>query len=391
MSPSYPRAASSFFGGWALTKKSKIWIAVTGAAWAAVSSSTLIAVTPSLARGQPIDGSTEQIHDRAAQALVQGRLLEALQGFNEVLEREPFNASAYYNRGNVRHLRREFELALEDFTSAIKYRPGFAAAFMNRGVVNSNLSRLDDALSDLDKAAEFDPSNPDVFFNRAIVQVKRDAMESALSDYEKIVQLDGSVAGVAQARLRLSALLTQVDELAVVGRERTRRIVAEIDHARSVEAVLAFAERTCIRLGDDHQALVNVAQLDGWTSATAAQLARGSTANHKLTAGWMATNNLGSIAIVQSQSVPEPHLVSCSITAKLGDQHWFEDLATLFSSKFGAPSLVIREFDDKRVSQQVVVREDQARVEVILQQTTAGNLVTVGTRHSRESTRDAAK
>ena len=366
-----------------MNAKLKNYLATAVGLWA-LSVSALAAAATTFSAALPVDDTTEQIHDRATEAVLHGRLFEALQGFNAVLKLQPFNASAYYNRGNVRYFRREFELAIQDYTLALKYRPGFAAAAMNRGVVFSNLNRLDEALGDLDKAAEFDPSNPDVFFNRAVVHVKRGAMEKALSDYDKIVQLDGSNPNLEATRFRLKALLARVDEQGVVGRERNLRIVAEMDHARTIEQLLDFVDRTCIRLGDDRPGLSVLAQADGWSKASDKQLAEASTASTKITGGWTVANRLGSIAVVQSKAVRNPHLLSCSITGRLGDPHWFEDFVTLFASRFQAPRLFIRELENRRVSQQIVVRDDQSRIEVTLSQTTDSRVFTVRTIHSKE-------
>lgn len=331
----------------------------------------------------PINDTGQKIFERATQAVLQGRLLEALRGFDEVLTIDPGNAVTYYNRGNVRYLRREFEFAVSDFTSALKYRPGFAAATMNRGAALSNLNRLEEALADLDKAAELDPANPEVFFNRLIVHVRRDSMDEALADYDRMVRLDGSGLNIPEARARLKALLGRVDEMGAVGLERNRRIVAEIVHARAVEQVLEFTDRTCMRHGDDTSALTTLAQSDGWNSATEKQLKEGSTPTIRLTAGWTLNNRLGSIAVIQSRSIQYPDQVACSITARLGDAHWFDDFATLFTSKFDSPRLIIKESEGRRESQLVVVRHDQARVEVTLSQQTENRVFSVATIHGR--------
>lgn len=370
-----------------MNARSKNWLAAAVGLWA-LSVPALAPGATNFPAALPVDDTTEQIHDRAAEAVLHGRLFEALQGFNAVLKLQPFNALAYYNRGNVRYLRREFELAVQDFALALKYRPGFAAAAMNRGVAFSNLNRLDEALADLDKAAELDPSNPDVFFNRAVVQIKRGAMEKAIADYDKIVQLDGSNPDLKATRFRLKALLTRIEELGVVGRERNLRIIAEMDHARKIEQLLDFIDRTCIRLGDDSPGLSALAQADGWTEVSEKELAEVSTPSIKLTGGWTVTHRLGSVAVVQSKSVRNPDLLSCSITARLGDPHWFEDFATLFTSRFQSPRLVIRELENRRVSQLVVVRDDQARVEVTVMQTTDTKVFTVRTVHGKEQGAD---
>jgi tetratricopeptide (TPR) repeat protein len=365
-----------------ITKSTWLLLATVGVcALSAPASLEAVTNDPSPLR---INDTGEEIHERAAQAVLQGRLFEALRGFDEVLANNPTNAAAYYNRGNVRYLRKEFEQAVNDFTFALKYRPGFAAATMNRGVALSNLNRLDEAIVDLNKAAELDPANPDVFFNRLIVHVKRDSMDEALADYDRMVRLDGPGLNIPEARTRLKALLGRVDEMAVVGRERNRRIVAEIDHARTVEQVLEFTERTCIRHGDDTSALTTLAEADGWSSATETQLKQGSTPTVKLTAGWTLTNRLGSIAVIQSRSLRYPNQIACSITARLGDAHWFDDFATLFTSKFDSPRLVIKESEGRRESKLVVVRADQARVEVTLLQLTENRVFSVATIHRRE-------
>ena len=366
-----------------MNAQSNNWLAAAVGLWA-VSMPVLAAAATNFPAALPVDDSTEQLHDRAADALRYGRLFEALQGFNAVLKLQPFNALAYYNRGNIRYLRREFELALQDYTAALKYRPGFAAASMNRGIAFSNLERLDEALADLDRASELDPSNSDVFFNRAIVHVKRGAMDKALADYDKIVQLDGSNPDLEATRFRLKSLLTRIDELGVVGRERNRHIIAEMDHARSIEQLLDFLDRTCIRLGDSRAGLSAVAQADGWSEVSDKELAEVSTPLVKLTEGWKVISRLGSMAVVQSRSVRDPGLLYCSITARLGDPHWFEDFATLFTSRFRSPRLVIREHEDRRISQQVVIRDDKARVEVMFSQRTDTRVFTVRTAHGKE-------
>lgn len=366
-----------------MNAQSKNWLAAAVGLWV-LSVPVLAAAATNFPAALPVDDTTEQIHDRAAEAVMHGRLFEALQGFNSVLQLQPSNALAYYNRGNVRYLRREFELAVQDYTLALKYRPGFAPAAMNRGVAFSNLNRLGEALTDLDNAAELDPSNPDVFFNRAVVHVKRGAMEKALTDYDKIVQLDGSNPDLAATRFRLKALLTRIDELGVVGRERNQRIVAEMDHARKVEQLLDFLDRTCIRLGDDGPGLSALAQADGWSEVPDKELAEVSTPLVKLTEGWTVTSRLGSMAVVQSRSVRDPGLRYCSITARLGDPHWFEDFATLFTSRFQSPRLVIRDLEERRISQQVVIRDDKARVEVMFSHRTDTRVFTVRTAHGKE-------
>lgn len=360
---------------------------ITGALFALVAATSLAPLHPAGAATKYSaalhgDDNIEQIHDQAVEALVRGRSTEALRGFNEVLRAQPFNAKAYYNRATVYYLRREFDLALQDYTAALKHRPGFAAAMMNRGIVYSNLDRLDEALLDLDKAAELDPANPNVVFNRAVVHVKRGDLKDAIADYERIVQLDGAYKGLGGAKQRLSGLITRIEGDRLNGRERAWRIVAEIDHARTIEKLLNFADRTCISLGDDRSALTALAESDGWKKASARKLAKVSTPTLEVTDGWTVTNLLGDVAVVLTRSVNAPEQTSCSISVRLGDAHWFGDLAMLFTDRFQSPALTIREVENRRIGEQVVTRADQAKIVVVLSQTSS-QFFTLRTVHGR--------
>lgn len=330
------------------------------------------------------DNATQQAHDRAADAGLRGKYEDAIRGFTEILRAQPSNGLAYYNRGNIRYFRREFELAVEDYTSALKYRPGFLAALMNRGVALSHLDRLDEALADLDQAADLAPYDPEIFSNRLILRVKRGNMEQALEDYDRIIRLDIAAADNNGVRTRLDALLATVDASGLTELERKRRIVSELDHARTIESLLELTERSCIRLGDDTRNLATFADREGWQRASDAQLERESTPTTKITGGWTFSHRrLGKIAVVQTRSARDPNLRSCLITARYGDPHWFEDFATLFSDRFQSPRLSIYERPDRLISQQVVVRPDQVRINVVLSQTTGTKIFTLKT--SRDS------
>ena len=364
--------------------QSKNWLAAAVAIWALSVPARAEAAT-TFPAALPVDDLTEQIHDRAAEALSRGQVSEALRGFNEVLKFQPFNALAYYNRGNVRYFRREFELALQDYTAALKYRPGFSAAAMNRGIVYSNLDRFDEAIIDLDKAAELDPSNPDVFFNRAVVHVKRGAMDKAIADYDKIVQLEGSSLDLEATRHRLRSLLGRVDDSGVDGRERKKRIIAEMDHARTIEQLLDFTDRTCVRLGSDESGLSAHAEAQGWRSIPGHELAEVSTPTTRLTAGWTMEKRIGSVTVVQSESLGDPDVRSCWITAKLGIGHWFDDLSALFPSRFQSADLVIHEGEGRRLGRQIIIGPDQRPIEVTLSQTTNTRVVTLRTVHGHQA------
>lgn len=358
-------------------------LAIVVAALGLCVGSGLCSATTNRDSASSLPQATQEIHDRAVDAVLQGRFFEALRGFDEVLRQDPSNASAYYNRGNAHYFRHQFELALRDYTLALKYRPGFAHAAMNRGIVYSNLSKLDEALVDLDRAASLDPANSDIFYNRAVVHVKRGDLEKALADYDRIIQLDVPDSDLGAARNRLRILLTHIDRPTIAGSERNQRIISEIEHARAIEVVLDLADRSCIGSGEDHQALTALARAGRWISVPDEQLLKSSTQARKFIGGWMIQNRLGEMILLQSRSVSDSRYV-CSLSGRFGDVHWFEEFATFFSGRFQTSRLVIRDLKDRLVSRQVVVRSDQARVEVVLTQDIANKAFSMGTIHGKK-------
>ncbi len=55
----------------------------------------------------------------------------------------------------------KFNEAKSDFNKVIQYQPKNARAYFNRAIANANLNKNEDAKRDLRKAAELDPSLKD--------------------------------------------------------------------------------------------------------------------------------------------------------------------------------------------------------------------------------------
>src|ERR1039457_7106236 len=83
-----------------------------------------------------------------------GKNETAINCFTKVIELNPKNAIAFYQRGLVYTCEKRYKEAIEDFTKAIEINPKYAEAYINRGVTNHKLGNFNIAIDDYTKAIE---------------------------------------------------------------------------------------------------------------------------------------------------------------------------------------------------------------------------------------------
>jgi tetratricopeptide (TPR) repeat protein len=115
----------------------------------------------------------------------QGRLDEALAGYDRALAVRPDDPHALYNRGVTLHLLRRFEAALASYDRALAVQPDYAEALSNRGVTLYELQQFEAALASYDRALALRPDFAEVLSNRgnALQALKR--LDAALASYDR--------------------------------------------------------------------------------------------------------------------------------------------------------------------------------------------------------------
>lgn len=73
---------------------------------------------------------------------------------DEVIRLAPDFVYAYYNRGNILSVMKDYRAALADYNMAIELNPKFAEAYYNRGLTNIYLGNNRQGIQDLSKAGE---------------------------------------------------------------------------------------------------------------------------------------------------------------------------------------------------------------------------------------------
>jgi tetratricopeptide (TPR) repeat protein len=77
-----------------------------------------------------------------------------MRDYERVLELDPTFIYAWYNRGNIRCLQRDFRNALVDYTKALEINPDFADAWFNRGLTHIRLGNRAQGIADLRMAGQ---------------------------------------------------------------------------------------------------------------------------------------------------------------------------------------------------------------------------------------------
>lgn len=87
------------------------------------------------------------------------RYTRALDLYNDILELDPNNASAAFNRGFVfLEYRQDYEAAIVEFTKAVELLPNYHQAYYNRGLCYESLDNKDEALKNYNTALTIEPT-----------------------------------------------------------------------------------------------------------------------------------------------------------------------------------------------------------------------------------------
>jgi len=135
--------------------------------------------------------------NEATQALIAGKLDDALRLFNEIIATNAqlprIMAAAHYHRGIIHQKRGAFNEAAADYTTALwlEELPDNmrARAHYNRGTALDNLGQQERAKQDFDLAISLAPDMSAAYNNRANVLRRMGALEAAVADYDTSIEL----------------------------------------------------------------------------------------------------------------------------------------------------------------------------------------------------------
>jgi len=141
-------------------------------------------------------GETNSL-SRADELIVEGALHfnegdfdEAIASFSMVIQFEPTNANAIFNRAAVYHAKGEFEKSIADYDKYILLNPTNDLAFKSRASDYAGLGQTDKAISDWNDGLRLNPNDATALAMRGFQYSRNGQFNDAQKDYYKAIQLN---------------------------------------------------------------------------------------------------------------------------------------------------------------------------------------------------------
>ncbi len=126
----------------------------------------------------------------------QGNLFQAILDFNKGVRIEPNFIIAYYYRGLCYYKQGKLTQAISDFTKAIEMKPDYSQAYYSRGGCYDKQNNFPRATFDYSKAIEINPQYAEAYNNRAAIYGEHGKLIQAISDFTKAIEITPNNASI---------------------------------------------------------------------------------------------------------------------------------------------------------------------------------------------------
>ncbi len=116
-------------------------------------------------------------------------LKDEIAELTKLIETNPQDAAAYFNRGNAKSDLKDYQGAISDYTKAIEINPQYAANYNNRGLAKIDLKDYKGAVADYTKAIAINPQYAYYYMNRGITRENIGDLKGACADWRKASSL----------------------------------------------------------------------------------------------------------------------------------------------------------------------------------------------------------
>ena len=110
---------------------------------------------------------------------------EAEADFDKSVELNPNDSSSFLYKGMIKYFKNNFEGAIEEYNKSIERAPQYSKAYYNRGLAKGRMQDLSGAINDFNKAIEIDPNNKEAYYNRALAYFMSGDTSTACTDWYK--------------------------------------------------------------------------------------------------------------------------------------------------------------------------------------------------------------
>ena len=140
----------------------------------------------------------------AATAMRNNDFGQAIDDYTQIIQGNPQDATAYFQRAFAYVKASEDEKAIADLTQAIQIRPDYTQAYYRRSFIYMIEGKYDLATADLSQAIQINPQFAQAYHRRACVEMLTGKDDLAIADLDRVIQIDPTF---SQAYVRRSYAL----------------------------------------------------------------------------------------------------------------------------------------------------------------------------------------
>ena len=104
------------------------------------------------------------------------------------------NAEAYYNRGNSKNSKGDYQGAIADYSEAIRLKRGWVEAYINRGYSKASQGDYQGAIADSSEAIRLKPDWAEAYYNRGLSKYNQGDYQGAIADSSEAIRLKSDYA-----------------------------------------------------------------------------------------------------------------------------------------------------------------------------------------------------
>ena len=136
------------------------------------------------------DEQLQILNKQSLLALKCDRHEETIAAFDKILELNPKDDKAWFNRGFALRRLERYEEAVASYDKSLAINPNDDAAWFYRGNTLEELERYEEAVASYDKSLAINPNDDTAWFNRGIALEELERYEEAVASYDKCLAIN---------------------------------------------------------------------------------------------------------------------------------------------------------------------------------------------------------
>lgn len=119
-----------------------------------------------------------------------GDYAKAIGEYTKTIELKPDSVEAYFNRGYTHNKQKQYVNAIQDYNKVLELNPKYINAYLSIGNVFYSLTEYDKAIQEYNKTIELEPNNPVAYNNRGAAFQEQKQYNKAIQDYNTAIELN---------------------------------------------------------------------------------------------------------------------------------------------------------------------------------------------------------